>query len=588
MSLRRWWALRPSAPQATAAQKAADRVFLPVAIGQILASAETLSLKDGFDDNGYLRGVSAQQYPEGSLRHRLGRLLDHRRTPKVLAGVTLAAAAGLALGRGNRRVQIAAAAVIGTCNRLSEIRTPYGRDGADQMTAVITQYRALTALIPDPRTSDDMFLRAVNFQAGLSYAVSGVSKAFGSSWVQGDALPEVLQTEAYGRGPAAQLLRSYPRLCRALTIGTIAWEASFPLIYLLPRPQATYALSAVKVFHAGVAATMELPRFVWGFTGSHGAVGYVLDTRGERRTFEKSVAGIAVGVAVASALIAREKRKIAEQRRLGPKGAARLRSEAGDIEYVVNQPPAGADHSRPAVVLECGLGQSLESWEWVAERLARDHTVIRYHRSGYGFTTARASSGDLLSAILDEVGAKGEIVVVTHSIGALSAASYVGDARFADRVRRLVVVDGTDPELLEADRSDRRRFGKFLQVQVHTLFAAVTGIYEWAPNAVQRQAGYTPDIQYSHVQFVFTPRNIVNSVREYTRVRTERALADLGAVPSVLVVASGENAGQQTELAAKIGAGVEVVEGSAHRSIIGYQQHAEKVEGAIRRFIHDG
>ncbi|MEK9519079.1 hypothetical protein MIU24_06660 [Streptomyces venezuelae] len=75
------------------------------------------------------------------------------------------------------------------------------------MTAVITQYRALTALIPDRRLSDDLFLRAVNFQAGLSYAVSGVSKAFGSSWVQGDALLEVLQTEAYGRGPAAEILR---------------------------------------------------------------------------------------------------------------------------------------------------------------------------------------------------------------------------------------------------------------------------------------------------------------------------------------------------------------------------------------------
>ncbi|MFE4058859.1 alpha/beta fold hydrolase [Streptomyces sp. NPDC059096] len=560
-------------------------MFLPIAIGQILASAETLSLQGVFDDDGYLRGVSAQQYPPGSLRHRLGRVLDHRRTPKVLAGVTLAAATGLALARGHRKAQITAAAVIGVCNRLSEIRTPYGRDGADQMTAVITQYRTLTALMADPRVSDDLFLRAVNFQAGLSYAVSGISKAFGSSWVQGDALPEVLRTEAYGRGPAAEILRRHPRLCRALTIGTVAWEASFPLVYLLPRAHASHALSAVKLFHVGVAATMELPRFVWGFVGSHGAVGHVLDTRGRRRTFERTVLGIAGGVTLASALIAREKRAIAEQRRLGPKGVSRLRSGSGDIEYAVDHPTGGPDHSRPVVVLECGLGQSLDSWEWVAERLSLDHTVVRYHRSGYGFTTSRASSGDLLDAVLDEVGAKGEIVVVTHSIGSLSAASYVRDPRFADRTRRLVIVDGTDPELLAADRSDRRRFGTFVQAQVHTLFAAVTGVYQWAPNAVERQAGYTPDTQYSHVQFVFSPKNIVNSVREYRAVRTDGALADLGAVASVLVIASGENAEQQAALARKIGAGVEVVDGSAHRSIIGYRQHAEKVEDAIRRFM---
>ncbi|RKN03588.1 alpha/beta fold hydrolase [Streptomyces radicis] len=506
----------------------------------------------------------------------------------MLAGATLAASTGLVLARGNRRVQIAAAAVIGACNRLSEIRTPYGRDGADQMTAVITQYRTITALIADERVSDDIFLRAVNFQAGLSYAVSGISKAFGSSWVQGDALPEVLRTEAYGRGPAAELLRRHPRLCRALTIGTVAWEAAFPLVYTLPRRQASHALSAVKLFHAGVAATMELPRFVWGFVGSHGAVGYVLDTRGERRSFEKSVIGIAGGVTLASALIAREKRKIAEQRRLGPKGVSRLRGDIGVVEYVVNRPQEGPDRSGPVIVLECGLGQSLDSWEWVAEGLARDYTVIRYHRSGYGLTKSRASSGDLIGAILDEVRADGEIVVVTHSIGSLSAASYVRDPRFAHRVRALVVVDGTDPDLLKADRSDRRRFGAFVQAQVHTLFAAVTGIHEWAPNAVERQAGYTPDTQYSHVQFVFSPRNVINSIREYRGVHTEGVLADLAAVKSVLVIASGENAKQQSVFAEKLGADFEVVEGSAHRSIIGYRNHAEKVEGAIRRFLHEG
>ncbi len=486
--------------------------------------------------------------------------------------------------RGNRRAQITAAAIIGTCNRLNEIRTPYGRDGADQMTAVITQYRALTALIPDRQVSDDLFLRAVNFQAGLSYAVSGIAKAFGSSWVQGDALLEVLQTEAYGRGPAAALLRKRPGLCRALTVGTVLWETFFPFVYLLPRRQASQVLSAVKAFHVGVAAAMELPRFVWGFFGSHGAVGYVLDTRGARRTFEKTVVGVVGGVTLASALIAREKRRIAEQRRLGPKGAARLRCADGTVEYRVDRPADGAA-SRAVVVLECGLGQSLESWEWVAESLAQQYTVIRYHRPGYGLTTSRATSGDLLAAVLDEVGAEGEIVVVTHSIGSLSAASYVGDERFADRVGKMVVVDGTDPALLEEDRGDRRRLGKFVQAQVYTLFAAVTGIYEWAPNAVERQSGYTPDTQYSHVQFVFSPRNIVNSVREYRGMRTDDALSRLGAVGSVLVIASDEFAAQQAVLAEKLGAKIEVVHGSAHRSIIGYREHAEKVEGAIRRFM---
>ncbi|MGW7353424.1 alpha/beta fold hydrolase [Streptomyces sp. NPDC054784] len=518
----------------------------------------------------------------------MGRLLDDPRTPRVLAGVTLAASVGLVAARGNRKAQIVAAAVIGACNRLSEVRTPYGRDGADQMTAVITQYRALTALIPDPQVSDDLFLRAVNFQAGLSYAVSGVAKAFGSSWVQGDALLEILRTEAYGSGPAAFLLREHPRLCRLLTVGTVLWEMAFPIVYLLPRRQAGYVLAVVKSFHVGVAAAMELPRFVWGFFGSHGAVGYVLDTRGERRTFETCVAGVAGGAVLVSALIAREKRRVAEQRRLGPKGAVRLRHAGGDVEYVVDRPSAApASPEGPVLVLECGLGQSLDSWDWVAERLARNHMVVRYHRSGYGLTTSRASDGDLLAAVLDDVGAAGEVMVVTHSIGSLAAASYVRDPRFADRVGRLVVIDGTDPALLEEDRTDRQRLGKFLQAQAYTLLAAVTGVYEWAPNAVERQAGYTPDVQYSHVQFVFSPRNILNSVREYRGIGTEGALARLSAVDSVLVIASDEFAEQQAVLAEKLGAKTRRVHGSAHRSILGYRDHAEKVEAAVREFMDD-
>jgi pimeloyl-ACP methyl ester carboxylesterase len=585
VSLRRWWS---GASSATSSQRAADRVFLPIAIGQILASAETLSLKRVFDDDGYLRGVSAQQYPPGSLRRRLARALDHPRTPKVLAGVTLAASTGLALARGNRKMQIAAAAVIGTCNRLSEIRTPYGRDGADQMTAVIVQYRALTALMPDRRASDDLSFARSTSRRGSATPSPGCPRPSAAAGCRATRCPRSCGRRRTAGARRRSCCEDTRDSAGPLTIGTVAWEVASPCVYLLPREQASYALAAVKLFHAGVAATMELPRFVWGFLGSHGAVGHVLDTRGERRTFEKAVVGIAGGVTVASALIARERRRVAERRRLGPKGATRLRSDFGVVEYVVNHHPDGPDRSQPVIVLECGLGQSLDSWEWVAEALAPDHTVIRYHRPGYGFTRARASSGDLLGAVLDEVGAKGEVVVVTHSIGSLSAASYAAEPRFADRVRKIVVVDGTDPDLLEADRTDRRRFGKLIQSQVHTLFAALTGIHEWAPNSVERQAGYTPDTQYSHVQFVFSPKNIINSVREYTKMRIDGALANLRAVDSVLVVASGENAEPQSVFARKLGAGFEAVDGSAHRSIIGHRNHAEKVEDAIRRFIHAG
>ncbi len=568
-----------------------DRVFWPVAIGQVLAATETLTLRDIFRPDGYLRGMSADDQRPGTLRHRAATVLDHHQTPRVLAGVQAAAAVALLAGRGSRRTQIAASTVIGVCNRLSEIRTPYGRDGADQMTGVITQYRAVSAVVGDPARSDELFLRAVNLQAGLSYAVSGVSKALGSSWVQGDALHDVLQSEAYGNGPAAAFLKRRPRLCRALTVGTIAWECAFPLVYVLPQRHAHLMLTAVKGFHVGVAAVMELPRFVWGFTASHGAVSHVVRSHGNEGplrdgVLERSVLGLAAAGVGASSMIAKERRTIARARRLGPKGTRRLEVGDGVVEYVVDA-PATVRANTPVVLLENGLGESLESWTWVAENLSRDHVVVRYHRPGYGLTSSTQGTAEVVARLLDEVEASGPLHVVTHSIGSLFAAQYVETDVVRSRLRTLVVVDGTDPDLLEADRSDRRSLGAFLQIQGHTLFAAVTGFSAWAPSTVERQAAYAPDEQFLHVQFAFDPKNIVTGIREYRGVDTSRALRRLARAPRVAVVASSENAQPQEALARKLSARHQVVAGSSHRSMLGHRELADQVAYHVREAIGD-
>jgi hypothetical protein len=557
---------------------------LPIAIGQLLASIETLSLKDDFNDDGYLRGVSALGTVEGTIRHRLAQVLDHPKTPKVLAGATLAASLGLAIGTGRRRTQITCAAVIAISNRLGEIRTPYGRDGADQMSGVITQYRTLTALIPDAQVADDLFLRAVNIQAGLSYTISGVSKAFGSSWLQGDALFQVLQTEAYGQGPGAVLLRRFPTLCRVLTVGTVVWESSFPLVYVLPR-HAPVLLAAAKAFHLGVAVTMELPRFVWGFFGAHGAVEYAVDSRGASRSFEKVSLGIATGLVALSARLAKEKRDVAREQRVGQKGSSQLQLDSGVVEYVVDRSTVGDSRPSTTFVLECGLGQPLESWDWVVKQLMRRGTVVRYHRSGYGLSDASGSGSDILHRLLEETQIEDELVLISHSIGSLFAAAHLRDPRLRERVSAIVLIDGTDPELLEMDRSDKRRAGAFVQAQGHTLFAALSGIYQWAPNAVERQVAYIPDVQYAHVHFVFTPRNIINALREYRASSTADVLEDLSMAGRVLVIGSAENHVQQRSLAGKIGADFDMVPGSSHRSILGGQTHARAVVQSIERFL---
>ncbi|MBM7412522.1 hypothetical protein JOE38_002345 [Clavibacter michiganensis] len=581
-------------PDASRVRRAAlDATFAPIAVGQILASIEALTLGRLYRPNGLLRGVAAQSVEPGTLKHRLLVLLDSARTPPVLATVTLVASSALLLAGGRRRTQIAASTVIAVCNRLGEMRTPYGRDGADQMTAVITQYRVVSALIPGHDRSDDIFLRALNVQAGVSYFVSGAAKLFGSSWIQGDALGEILQTEAYGRGPAAAVLRKHPSIARLATWVTPLWEVGFLFIYALPPAGARIALLAVKAFHVGVAAVMELPRFIWGFAGSHGSVQYVIDMRaitGARATaFERGVLTAASAVTCVSAVYAASLRQLDKERRRGLKGTSALELGGGVVEYRALSPsdPAVDPSTAPIVVLEAGLGSPLDAWSWVAEDLGRTCHVIAYHRRGYGLTTASAGPASSVAALLAVVPSQGPVVGVSHSIGVFPLATYATELRNGKGLDALVVVDGTDADLFIADRQDRRKIGSFLQSQLGSMFLAITGIYNFVPSAVSRQSAYAPDDQGGVVQFTFSPRNVLQATREYFEVTPTGSSETLRAVPVRRLVGSTENSQQQEDLALRLDAAYTLLSGSSHRSILGRREYAAQVAAIVRGAVDD-
>lgn len=569
---------------------AVNSTLIPIAIGQALASAEALTLGPLYNKNGLLRGVSARGSRPGTIRHTILSALDSPKTPQILAVINLASAGMLLLAKDRRNIQIVSSALIGICNRLNELRTPYGRDGADQMTAVITQYRVLSAFIPGRAKSDDFFLRAVNYQAGLSYFVSGISKLFGSSWVQGDALGEIIQTRAYGGGPAAKVLRAHPRLTRTLTWITPIWEAAFPLIYLLPEAHGRAALIGVKGFHVAVASVMELPRFIWGFSGSHGAVQYVIGHDRPRKAKTDQVAVAAsVLLAYASCVYGAGQRALDRDRRAGLRGTQLLDVEDGSIEYVWTEPlRSDVDAaSAPIVFLEAGLGNSLEAWSWISEDLSQSCHVVAYHRAGYGRTTSSATPAASLDALVRITNSSGPLIAVSHSIGVLRVAEYALSEVQGRRLRVVVVVDGTDPDLLAADRANRRRVGLFIQSQAHTMFAALTGVYNFAPNAVARQSRYEPDEQNAVLQFVFSPRNIYRAIREYFEVATDGSAVSLQQVPSRILVSSSENERQQRDLAGKLAAEYRLIPDSSHRSILGYRQNASQVAAIIQKAIDD-
>lgn len=257
-------------------------VLAPAAVGQVIDCLEALTRLEQYGPEGMLRGRSAHR-EQGLIPLSIRERLDTMQGAATLKVAELCGAALVLTGRHSRNRQVAGAALMFAASWLGELRNAHGRDGSDQMSSLIAGYRVLTAAIPDTRASDDLFLRAVNAQTALSYAASGLAKLISSTWLSGDALDQVLRTRLYGESFPARFLKDHRSLGRLVNWATIAWESAYPLVYLTGPRTSRAALLAVKGFHLGIAATMGLPRFFWGFSSAHAAAQYVIDSKGQSR-----------------------------------------------------------------------------------------------------------------------------------------------------------------------------------------------------------------------------------------------------------------------------------------------------------------
>jgi len=256
-------------------------VQAPAAVGRLLGAFEAFAALRHYRADGILQGRSSRR-PKSVLPVGVRKALDSAGGAMAVEGLTIVGAALILTGRRRRGQQVVGSGLMFLSKKLSELRNPFGGDGADQMSDVISGYRVMTAAIPDRVVGDDLFLRAVNAQVVVSYLASGLAKAISSTWRSGDAIDLVLSTKLYGGSGTARLIRRYPFTGRLLSWTTIGWETAFPIVYLLSPTSARYLLHLVKAFHLGIAVTMGLPRFFWAFSSSHAAVEYVLRERGRR------------------------------------------------------------------------------------------------------------------------------------------------------------------------------------------------------------------------------------------------------------------------------------------------------------------
>lgn len=297
--------------------------------------------------------------------------------------------------------------------------------------------------------------------------------------------------------------------------------------------------------------------------------------------FERTVlAGVGMSLLVSATLsFARGEEEF--RRRAGLKGTHILKDREGrNIEYSFSK---CSRESRPLLLLENGLGSPLESWDWVEYLLKDDFNILRYHRRGYARTKSRQTPAAIVERLLEVVAPDGPVVIAGHSMGALIAANMIlGSRTIASRTNAVIVVDGTDAELLDEDRRVPQRVGRFKQLAIQESIAQILGVNRWVPNKFERDVEYRPDVQRAFVAATTSVRTQVASVREYLTEPTRGQDALRSARTPVRVISASDNVPQQRTLAAKLEAEFSVVPESSHRSIIGRLPHAAVVAQVIR------
>jgi pimeloyl-ACP methyl ester carboxylesterase len=268
---------------------------------------------------------------------------------------------------------------------------------------------------------------------------------------------------------------------------------------------------------------------------------------------------------------------------------------------------ACAGAGTPVYVLEAGAMGSADMWQWVQGALQRDARVCAYDRAGLGASDANPSGFAPsnvrrdLKAALTAAREPGPYVLVGHSLGGVFVRSFA--AAYPDDVRALVLVDPAHEDQLDRFDAETVRQFETLKVGVRRLaIAARFGLLRfWNPfsgladglegRSLERIGLYAQDA--GHLTAASAEFDAWNAIME------DRRRNPVPAALPVLVITAGAARGRSgetgqvvlllhRELAQASRKGRhEVIADANHFSILVDRPTAERLAGAIRRFVEE-
>jgi hypothetical protein len=181
------------------------RLVEPIAsVSVCIACLELLARPGTIDDCGLMNWPTAKLrfrwFATGPIAGLLDVLLSY---PTILIIITarLLAAATLLTGLPHGALRTVLATVVATVSIAMGLRSPYGQDGADQMT--LLTFGGLALVHVSGGVAGRTFLWFMAAQTCLSYATAGLAKLGSAGWRDGSHLIRIFNTQIYGHARLA-------------------------------------------------------------------------------------------------------------------------------------------------------------------------------------------------------------------------------------------------------------------------------------------------------------------------------------------------------------------------------------------------
>jgi hypothetical protein len=151
----------------------------------------------------------------------------------------------------------------------TNIRSPYGGDGADQMMVLVLVVLWLGWLFPDGSIGQRLAFWFVTLQLILSYGVAGIAKLISPKWWSGSGLTDIFSTYSYGSPHLSRIANRSQGVMLAMSWSIIMFEVSFGSVLFAPMQVAMLLFCVGVMFHFGTAMLMSLNTFLFAFLAAY-------------------------------------------------------------------------------------------------------------------------------------------------------------------------------------------------------------------------------------------------------------------------------------------------------------------------------